>query len=283
MSASIVFHLLAALAYIVLAISLWRPITQGSAKPVLNRTSRVALLAAIIMHGAGLALTIIMPNGLHLGWALAFSAAIWLGMVLFWFQSLYLRLDSLLLILLPAATLVSIMAALFPKGTIVEHANNEWLRIHLLIALVAYGLSTVAALHAILMIALDKQLHRPIALSGQHTILGRALETMPPLLVQEQVLFRLLRVAFIILTLTVLSGIAVSIKVDGYLIRMDHKTIFTLLSWLTFGGLLLGRRIWGWRGRVALRWTLAGFAFLLLAYTGSRFVLDVILQRGTIG
>ncbi|MCX5591115.1 cytochrome C assembly family protein [Alcaligenes endophyticus] len=283
MSASIVFHLLAALAYIVLSISLWRPIKQGSTQPVLNRTSRVALLAAIIMHGAGLALTIIMPNGLHLGWALAFSAAIWLGMVVFWFQSLYLRLDSLLLILLPAATLVSIMAALFPQGTIVEHANNEWLRIHLLIALVAYGLSTVAALHAILMIALDKQLHRPIAARDQYTVLGRALDTMPPLLVQEQVLFRLLRVAFIILTLTVLSGFAVSLKVDDQLIRLDHKTIFTLLSWLTFGGLLLGRRIWGWRGRIALRWTLAGFAFLLLAYSGSHFVLEVILQRGTIG
>ncbi len=283
MSASIVFHLLAALVYIALSISLWRPITQGSSKPALDRTSRVALLAAIIMHGAGLMLTIIMPHGLHLGWALAFSAAIWLGMVVFWFQSLYLRLDSLLLILLPAATLVSIMAALFPQGAIVEHANNEWLRLHLLIALIAYGLSTVAALHAILMIALDKQLHRPVALHHEHGLLGRALETMPPLLVQEQVLFRLLRVAFIILTLTVLSGIAVSLKVDGHLVPLDHKTLFTLLSWLTFGSLLLGRRIRGWRGRVALRWTLAGFAFLLLAYTGSRFVLEVILQRGTIG
>jgi ABC-type uncharacterized transport system permease subunit len=61
---------------------------------------------------------------------------------------------------------------------------------------------------------------------------------------------------------------------------LDHKTIFTLLSWFTFGGLLAGRYIRGWRGRIALRWTLAGFIFLLLAYTGSRFVLQVLLQRG---
>ena len=154
MSASIVFHLLAALAYIVLSISLWRPLTRGSTRTVLNAPSRVALLCAIIVHGAGLLLTIVLPQGLHLSWALALSAAIWLGMVVFWFQSLYLRLDSLLLILLPAATIVSLLAMAFPNGHIVNHVGNEWLRIHLMIALVAYGLSTVAALHAVLMTAL---------------------------------------------------------------------------------------------------------------------------------
>ncbi len=78
-------------------------------------------------------------------------------------------------------------------------------------------------------------------------------------------------------------GIAVSLRLGGHALPMDHKTVFTLLSWATFGVLLAGRHIQGWRGRVALRWTLAGFAFLLLSYTGSRFVLEVILQRGTLG
>ncbi|MGE8589890.1 MAG: hypothetical protein ACN6OD_10915, partial [Alcaligenes sp.] len=64
MSASIVFHLLAALAYIVLSISLWRPLTQGSARTALNAPSRIALLCAIIVHGAGLLLTIVLPHGL---------------------------------------------------------------------------------------------------------------------------------------------------------------------------------------------------------------------------
>ncbi|AWG35871.1 cytochrome C assembly family protein [Alcaligenes aquatilis] len=283
MSASIVFHLLAALAYIVLSISLWRPLTRGSTRTVLNGPSRVALLCAIIVHGAGLLLTIVLPQGLHLSWALALSAAIWLGMVVFWFQSLYLRLDGLLLILLPAATIVSLLAMAFPNGHIVHHAGNEWLRIHLLIALVAYGLSTVAALHAVLMTALDRQLHRPILHQEQRGLFSRVLDTMPPLLVQEELLFRLIRVSFVILTFTILSGAAVSMAIDGKFLPADHKTVFTLLSWVTFGGLLWGRKQYGWRGRVALRWTLAGFAFLLLAYTGSHFVLDVILQRGKIG
>ncbi|MCQ9617420.1 cytochrome c biogenesis protein CcsA [Paenalcaligenes niemegkensis] len=283
MSASIVFHLLAALAYIVLTIMLWRPITQGSQQPVLSGPSRIALLAAIVVHGAGLLLTIILPQGLHLGWALALSAAIWLGMVVFWFESLFLRLDSLLLILLPASTLVSLAAVLFPQGAIVHHGDSEWLRAHLLVAMAAYGLITVAALHAILMTALDRQLHHPAQQEEDPGIFYRALDVMPPLLVQEELLFRLVRIGFAVLTLTVLSGIAVSLHIDGRFLPLDHKTVFTLLSWFTLGALLLGRRMRGWRGKVALRWTLVGFAFLLLSYSGTRFVLDVILQRGTIG
>ena len=283
MSASIVFHGLAAIAYGILALSLWLPIQKYQHSPHLDRTFRVGLLAALIIHGTGLLLAIILPQGLHIGWALALSAGLWLGMVVFWFESLYLRLDSLLLILLPTAALVSLITALFPEGIIVHHANNDWLRVHLLIALAAYGLSGVAAMHAILITVLDRQLHRPVQAIGQQNSWYRALDSMPPLMVQETLLFRLIRFAFIVLTLTVLTGIAVSLRVDNQLVPLDHKTLFTLLSWLTFGALLIGRRLRGWRGRTALKWTLAGFCLLLLAYTGSRFVLDVILQRGPFG
>ena len=283
MSASIVFHGLAAIAYGILALSLWLPIQKYQRSPHLDRTFRVGLLAALIIHGTGLLLAIILPQGLHIGWALALSAGLWLGMVVFWFESLYLRLDSLLLILLPTAALVSLITALFPEGIIVHHADNDWLRVHLLIALAAYGLSGVAAMHAILITVLDRQLHRPVQAIGQQNSWYRALDSMPPLMVQETLLFRLIRFAFIVLTLTVLTGIAVSLRVDNQLVPLDHKTLFTLLSWLTFGALLIGRRLRGWRGRTALRWTLAGFCLLLLAYTGSRFVLDVILQRGPFG
>ena len=59
----------------------------------------------------------------------------------------------------------------------------------------------------------------------------------------------------------------------------DHKTVFSVIAWAVFGVLLIGRRLRGWRGRTALRLTLAGFALLLLAYVGSRFVLEVVLGR----
>ena len=81
------------------------------------------------------------------------------------------------------------------------------------------------------------------------------------------------------LTLAIATGSMISMAISGRWLPFDHKTVFTLLSWVTFGVLLAGRRLRGWRGRLALRYTLAGFAFILLSYTGSRFVLGVILHR----
>lgn len=280
MSSGIVFHLLAALAYGVLAVSIWRPLAKGNEEVTAGKLRRICLTGAIVLHGIGIVQAILPAQSLHLGWALALSAAIWLGMLVFWIESLFMRIDGLLLILLPACTFAAALAGLFPGGHTVAHAGNEWLRIHLLIALTAYGLITVAALQAMLMTALERQLHRPVESAASRTLLGRALDSMPPLLVQEVLLFRLIGIGFAVLTATVITGAIVSMRLTGQLFPVDHKTIFTLLSWFTFGGLLLGRYTRGWRGRIALRWTLVGFAFLLLAYTGSRFVLDVILQRG---
>ncbi|HEY9573442.1 MAG TPA: cytochrome c biogenesis protein CcsA [Pusillimonas sp.] len=279
MSSGIVFHLLAALAYAVLAFSIWRPLTKGGEQVNAGHIRRVCLAGAIVLHGIGLAQAIVPNHSLILGWALALSAAVWLGMVVFWLENLVMRIDGLLLILLPAAAISAGMAAAFPHGHLVAHASSEWLRVHLLIALMAYGLITVAALQAMLMTALDRQLHRPVEPAATRNMLGRALDSMPPLLIQEVLLFRLIWIGFAILTLTVITGAIVSLRLTAELVPIDHKTVFTLLSWLTFGGLLVGRQLRGWRGRVALRWTLVGFAFLLLSYTGSRFVLDVILHR----
>lgn len=281
MSAGIVFHSLAALAYGLLAISLWHPLKSGREQTALGTTRRACLLGAIVLHGAGLYMAILQSTShLHLGWALALSAALWLGMVVFWLESLVMRIDGLLLILLPAASLVSAVAAVFHQGYPVSNAGDEWLRIHLLIALTAYGLITVAALQSMLMASLDHYLHRPVADIQERGTLSRAFDSLPPLLVQERLLFRLIWISFTILTLTVITGSLVSQRLTGMLFPLDHKTIFTLLSWLTFAVLLAGRHLRGWRGRKALRWTLLGFAFVLLSYSGSRFVIDVILNRG---
>src|SRR5699024_4022208 len=136
---------------------------------------------------------ILPDHGLYLGWALALSAAIWLGMLIFWGQSLLSRIDGLLLILLPGATVATLLAGVFPTGHFVPHANSEWLRIHLLIAFTAYGLTAVSALHAILLAAMDRHLHQPVTSAPSQPVFSRVLNTMPPLLVQERLLFQLLR------------------------------------------------------------------------------------------
>jgi ABC-type uncharacterized transport system permease subunit len=102
---------------------------------------------------------------------------------------------------------------------------------------------------------------------------------MPPLLTMERVLFQVLGIGFVLLTLTLASGVFFSEEIFGRALRFDHKTVFAVIAWLIFAVLLAGRVVYGWRGRVALKGTFAGFAALLLAYVGSRFVLEVILGR----
>ncbi|MBC7622678.1 MAG: cytochrome c biogenesis protein CcsA, partial [Aeromicrobium sp.] len=102
---------------------------------------------------------------------------------------------------------------------------------------------------------------------------------LPPLLRIEKLMFQLLWVAFAMLTATLLSGVFFSEVLFGKAFQVTHKTVFSFLSWFVFGGLLAGRFFAGWRGKLAIRWTLIGFVMLLLSYVGSKFVLEVILKR----
>ncbi|MDD2947762.1 MAG: cytochrome c biogenesis protein CcsA, partial [Rugosibacter sp.] len=209
---------------------------------------------------------------LHFGFALALSVMVWLAIALYWIESLYARLDGLLMIGLPVATITSLLPGLFVDPHLLTNIDSPAFRLHLLMAMLAYSFFTLAALHALLMAATERSLHQ-----GR---LSPLLAGLPPLLTMESILFRLIHIAFVLLSITLISGIFFSEHLFGQALRFDHKTFFAILSWLIFAALLIGRHVYGWRGRLALRWTLTGFITLLLAYVGSRFVLEVILNRG---
>jgi ABC-type uncharacterized transport system permease subunit len=137
--------------------------------------------------------------------------------------------------------------------------------------MLAYSLFTIASLHVLLMALLERRLH--------DGALPQVLQRLPPLLAMESVLFRVIWAGFILLTLTLVSGVVYSEELFGKPAQFTHKTVFGVLSWIIFAALLAGRHIYGWRGRVAVRWTLAGFLTLVLAYLGSKFVLEVLLGR----
>ena len=284
MSYGIVFHSLAAVAYAALAFGLFRALSSDAPIVKSGSLARAGLLFAIILHGIALRYMVLQEDNLRLGWALALSAAVWIGMLVFWLESLVIPVDGLQLLLLPVGAAVCLLAALFPQSKVIAHAQDTGLQIHLLIALSAYALVTIAALQAMLMSGLDRRLHfprqdRPTPPGTLRLVVGRLLDAQPPLLAQEQILFRLIWIAFAALSFTLISGVLISLSLSGKWLPFDHKSIFTLLSWLTFGILITGRYLRGWRGRTALRYTLVGFAFVVLAYTGSRFVIEVILQR----
>ena len=100
---------------------------------------------------------------------------------------------------------------------------------------------------------------------------------LPPLTLTETLMFRLIGAGFVLLTLTLLSGV---LFVDNLFAQhLVHKTVLSIAAWIVFGVLLFGRWRWGWRGRRAVRLTLAGMVVLLLAFFGSKFVLEVVLHR----
>ena len=95
-----------------------------------------------------------------------------------------------------------------------------------------------------------------------------------PLLQLERLTFRFVEAGFVVLSAALLLGVATT---ETW--HWDHKTVFSLLGWAVFAALLLGRKLRGWRGRRATRWLYAGAALLLLAYAGSRFVMEFVLGR----
>ncbi len=284
MSTGIVFHAIAAIIYLSLSAALWGMLRAGKSLDQPEKITRWLLLPGLIAHAVGLDALVLAHGSLHLSWLLALSVAVWLGLVVFWFESLIVRINGLQLLVLPFAGLVCVFTALFPGSHLVSSPIESALRGHLLLALGAYGLITIAAMQSLLMAALDHHLHHPRDVlnnaSGFRKAIGQALDAQPPLLVQERLLFRLIWIAFGALTLAIISGSLISFFTQGSWFPFDHKSVFTVLSWLTFGMLLLGRHRWGWRGRTALRYTVVGFIFVVLSYTGSRFVIDVLLHRG---
>jgi ABC-type uncharacterized transport system permease subunit len=269
-------HLLAAALYAGLAGHLWRVRWRGPAldRPAggLKTTERSLLLIALIAHAVSLRMSVFDGSTMRFGFAVAISVMLWLAIALYWIESFYARMDGLQVLALPLGAIGALLPVLFPEAHILENASSPGFRLHFLMAMLAYSLFTLAALHASLMAVVERSLHR-----GR---ISPLLAGLPPLLTMEALLFRLIHVAFVLLTLTLVSGIFFSESLFGKALSFNHKTLFAIISWVIFAALLVGRHLRGWRGRLALRWTLSGFAALLLAYIGSRFVLEVILGRG---
>jgi ABC-type uncharacterized transport system permease subunit len=231
-----------------------------------------------LLHGAALGADVILPESLRLGFAVMLSATLWISVAAYWLENRNFALDGLRVLVLPCAAIAVLLPPLFPGSVVSLEGKTPFFSWHVAIAMLAYSTLTIAAFHAVLMALQESKLHT--GRTGAHGWLSAALDRLPALMTMERLLFRLIGFGFILLTLTVLSGIVFSEQLFGKAVKWDHKTVFTMLSWILFGLLLLGRWWRGWRGKIALRFTLSGFATLLLAYVGSRFVLEVVLHRG---
>ncbi|WP_036170142.1 inner membrane protein YpjD [Massilia sp. 9096] len=230
------------------------------------------------LHGAALWPDMLAHGTLRVGFAFMLSAALWISVAAWWVENRNFALDGMRRMVMPFAALAAILPPLFPGSLMPVQDQSPAFAWHVAVAVLAYSTLTIAAFHAVLMAFQESRLHTRGAAGGGW--LAAAIDQLPALLTMEKLLFRMIGIGFVLLSLTVLSGVVFSEQLFGRALRWDHKNVFALLSWILFAALLAGRRWRGWRGKTALRFTLAGFATLALAYVGSRFVFEVVLHRG---
>ena len=262
--------------YIGLAFYYWRTTWRSAEHPVSRLPfllARTGILIPLVLHTWLLYAGIFAEPTLRFGFGQALSVMLWLAVVIYWIENLFVRLDGLQFFVLLLAAISVVLPSVFTGMPAHTHADSIVFRVHLVLAMGAYSLFTIAALQALLMAILEKRLH-----TGALT---PSFAALPPLLSLERVLFRIIAIGFALLTATLATGFIFAEQVFARAMRFDHKTLFAIVSWIIFAALLAGRWHYGWRGRTAIRWILSGFVALLLAYVGSRFVLEVILGRGT--
>lgn len=233
-----------------------------------GRSVRTGLTVAWLLHGAVLASSLLATPPTF-GFAPALSVTAWLVTLVYAIEShVYpqLRAQAALLGLGVAAVM---LALLFP-GSPYPAITSAWLPLHWALGIAAYGLIAAAVVHAWWMQRTERAMREGVALR----------EGSLPLLSIERLTFRLVSAGFVLLTATLGAGWWFAEHLYGHGMTWDHKRVFAVLSWVVFAVLLLGRWRLGWRGRTATRMLYVGSGLLLLAYVGSRFVLEVVLHRG---
>ena len=236
--------------------------------PASRVTGLTAGIIGWVLHGWLLYMAILATPGLALNTGSAMSFVGWMiaGMGLAFFTRP--AFTGLAVLLVGIGGLAVLLTGLGGAGY--SNPGLGWpLKAHILLSAAAYSLLSVAAALAVLLAIQDDRLrsHKPIGW----------LRHLPAMDTMESMMFGAINIGFIGLTMAVFSGL---IFVDNLFAQhLAHKTILSLVSWMVFGILVLGRWRLGWRGKVALRWVLGGFVILALAYFGSKIVLELLLDR----
>jgi ABC-type uncharacterized transport system permease subunit len=232
------------------------------------RAARAWVVLAWVLHGAALAWGF-AGDAVHFGFAPALSVTAWLVAAVYAVESqIFPQLQTRWT--LCAIGAVAVLLALFFPGNAMPATASIFLPVHLAFGVACYGLFAIAVAHAWFMTRAEKRIRHA---EDPHSGL--------PLLTLERLTYRFVGAGFVLLTFTLIVGFLFGEAVYGRAtpVRWDHKTVFSVLSWVTFAILLVGRYALGWRGKRAVRVLYTGSAFLLLAYVGSRFVLEIVLGR----
>lgn len=250
-----------ALACVLQALKLFR-------KTAINRQIIVTLSAvSVALHGLAVYHAMFTETGIDLGfYHVASLVAFFFGALLVG-SAMGKPLDNLFFVLFPISILTLLFSA-FLASPYTPRAFSAGIIVHILVSILAYSILTISAAHAVLLIVQDKRLkaHHP----------GGMMWGLPPLQTMERLLFEILVVGVVMLTLAIVTGLL--FVSDMFAQHLLHKTVLTIVAWIIYGILLWGHFLKGWRGSSAAKWTLSAFAVLVLAFFGSKFVLELVLD-----
>ncbi|MEO5689827.1 MAG: cytochrome c biogenesis protein CcsA [Burkholderiaceae bacterium] len=231
-----------------------------------------AQVLALVLHALLLAATFVgeadAGQGIRWGFAPVLSLTAWLVLTVHFTETRLVPISGLRRIFALIGAASVLLALAFP-GDVVIVTYSIYAPLHWTLGIAAYALFGVAVVHAAMLDAAERQMRQKA---------GAGLLGMP-LLSLERLTFLFVEAGFVVLSLAILIGLFTM----AHWRWGDHKTVLSLASWATFAALIIGRRTRGWRGRQATRWVYAGAVLMLLAYAGSRFVFEVVLQRAPTG
>jgi ABC-type uncharacterized transport system permease subunit len=238
-------------------------------KSHLAKISIISAWIAALSHTGIIATKLYTQQGLDFSF---FSIASFIALIIVIFlllAALSKPVEKLGIILFPSAALFLLLNTLLPSNAAITQGLSAEMLIHIFSSITAFSLLAIAAVQALLLILQNYYLKNHIS--------GKFVQSLAPLQAMEALLFQMIRSGLLFLSISLLTGF---IFIDNLFAQhLVHKTILSLLAWIIFSCLLLGKRYYGWRGKTAISWTLYGFASLVLAYFGSKLVLEIILDK----
>lgn len=260
----------AILFYVIVTLLTAGRIRGSSFEPCQRRELILSLAAvAVLFHAVVLWQDVVFDGGFDLNFFHALSLNAWAMVVAMMLMATRRPVETLGVVLYPLAAIMLLLEVVYPAKPVLITGESWQLGLHIALAVLAFSVLSLAAVHAVLLAVQNRELHERVG--------GHLLTVLPPLQRMETLLFQMIGFGFFLLTLALATGLMfVENLFDQHLI---HKTVLSMLGWLVFGTLLWGRWRFGWRGKTAVRWTLGAMSLLLLAYLGTKLVLELILQR----
>lgn len=272
-----IFYLIAIAFYIItwvlIARSIQANINSPEQQPASQKVYFLCWGIALLAHFVGIIAPLNNADGPNLSFISLGSYVMWFLSSILFLSTLSRKIQALAVIILPFTILSLILLLLINTDSANTIQMNSGLGVHILVSLLAYSTLMLAAVQALLVATQNNYLHQRLKKPNQSNFV----RTLPALEDMEYFLFHLIAMGVLLLSISLLSGFYYLDNLFGS--SVAHKTILSIISWIIFSALLLGRWKYGWRGKTAVRWTISGFAILALAFFGSKFIQDFVVNK----